>query len=101
MCSVVPSEFDSMSTGARSGPSTSTWIGQPSALISGMVFLVAERSALAAAALQRADDAVDQGLRGALVGHRLEQLGELADREAELHPVVLGQDLLQLAFGGQ
>src|SRR5262245_40389989 len=56
-------------------------------------------SALATAALQRADDAVDQGLRGALVGHGLEQLGELADRHAELHPVVLDQHLLQLALG--
>src|SRR6476469_608564 len=37
MLSVVPSEFDSMSTGARSGASTSTWIGQPSALTMGMV----------------------------------------------------------------
>ena len=37
MCSVVPSEFDSISTGAFSGPSTSTWIGQPFDWIVGMV----------------------------------------------------------------
>src|SRR5436305_10417976 len=29
MFSVAPSEFDSISTGLLSGPSTSTWIGQP------------------------------------------------------------------------
>src|SRR6185312_16719268 len=40
MCRLVPSEFDSISTGARSGPSTSTWIVQPSSvLISGIALL--------------------------------------------------------------
>src|SRR5262245_55050197 len=56
IASVVPSEFDSMSTGARSGPSTSTWIGQPSALITGMVSpfaTLAGQSAPVAARLRR------------------------------------------------
>src|ERR1044072_6860828 len=37
MLSVVPSEFDSISTGLFSGPSTSTWIGQPFDWIAGIV----------------------------------------------------------------
>src|SRR5882757_376447 len=101
MCSVVPSEFESINTGAPSGPTTSTWIGQPSALISGMIFPFAcmECSTLAGAQLQRADDTVDEGLGDALIGHRFEQRGELADREVELHPVVLAEHGLKVAFG--
>src|ERR1044072_5483927 len=37
MLSVVPSEFDSISAGLFSGPSTSTWIGQPFDWIVGIV----------------------------------------------------------------
>src|SRR5678815_1963385 len=37
MCRSVPSEFDSISTGLFSGPSTSTWIGQPFDWIVGIV----------------------------------------------------------------
>jgi hypothetical protein len=44
MCRLVPSEFDSMSTGARSGPSTSAWIMQPSASMSGMSFFLRLKS---------------------------------------------------------
>ncbi len=78
IASVVPSEFDSISTGARSGPSTSTWIGQPSASITGMGFLALIRGSgsLDAAERRRTDDAVDEGLGDALVEHRIEQLGQ-------------------------
>jgi len=57
-------------------------------------------SALAGPQLQRADDAVDQRLRSALIGHRLEDLGKLADAERQRHLIVLGQHLLQIALGG-
>src|SRR5712691_2912960 len=103
MASVVPSEFDSMSTGARSGPSTWTLIGQPSASMTGM--FPPPRGfrwlwTLAGAQLERADHPVDKGLGGTLIAHRLEQPGQLADVEMRLYPLVRGQHLLQLALGG-
>ena len=55
---------------------------------------------LAGAQLQRADDAVDERLRRALVVHGLEQPGQLADAEMRFHPLVFAQHLLQLAPGG-
>jgi hypothetical protein len=39
MCKVVPSEFDSINTGALSRPSISTLSGQPSTSIIGIVSL--------------------------------------------------------------
>src|SRR6185436_4173555 len=91
-----------MSTGAPSGPSTWTLMGQPSALITGMIFPLhfVCRSALAAARLQRTNEAVDEGLRGALIRHGFEQLGKLVGGEPALHPVILGDHVLQIAPGG-
>src|SRR6476646_6309547 len=91
-----------MSTGAPSGPSTWTLMGQPSALITGMIFPLhfVCRSALAAARPQRTDEAVDEGLRGALIRHGFEQFGKLASGELMSHPLILGHHVLQIALGG-
>src|SRR5207249_5612466 len=93
-------EFDSISTGARSGPSTSTWIGQPSASIIGMAFPLCgfDLRPLAGAPLQRADLAVDEGLGGALIAHEFEQPRQFAGRELGGDARVLAHDLVQIAL---
>src|SRR5579871_3044798 len=70
---VVPSEFDSIRVGPPSRPSTDTLSRHPSASIIGMEFL---HSSLLVVlfVFKRSEQAVDQGLRDALIGHRLEQL---------------------------
>src|SRR5262245_28468284 len=102
MSSVVPSEFDSISTGASSGPSTWTLIGQPSALMTGMgsPLWAGCLRALAGAQLQRPDDAVDERLRRALIVHGLEQTAQIADAQMRLHPFIFAQHLLQFGLGG-
>src|SRR5580693_1445209 len=72
ICKVQPSELDSIRVGPPSRPSTETLSRQPSASIIGMetspvyldVLLVMERS----------EQAINQCLRNALIGHRLKQL---------------------------
>src|SRR5260370_3954822 len=97
ICSVQPSEFDSISVGPPSRPSTDTFSRQPSASIIGMVCFpvmrgldprihlrrVQSRRWIAGSSpattselllVERGEQAVDQRLRGALIGHRLEQI---------------------------
>src|SRR5271154_4405526 len=68
ICKVQPSEFDSISVGPPSRPSTDTLMRQPSASIigigkfSGSLFVV-----------EGGEQPVDQGLRSTLIGRRLEQ----------------------------
>src|SRR3954471_21193214 len=75
ICMVEPSEFDSISVGPPSRPSTETLSRHPSASIIGMGGL---RSLFV---LQRSEQAVDQDLRGALIGHRLEQCSDFIGAE--------------------
>jgi hypothetical protein len=55
---------------------------------------------LVAAGLQRPDQPVDEGLRGALVGHGLEQAAEHGAGYMRGHPFVLAQHVLQAALLG-
>src|SRR6476660_2063563 len=94
ICMVEPSEFDSISVGPPSRPSTDTLSRHPSASIIGMAFsfvmrgldpriplirvysrrwLAGSSPAMTSNFVQRSEQAVDQGLRDALIGHRLEQ----------------------------
>src|SRR6478735_11760402 len=94
ICMVEPSEFDSISVGPPSRPSTDTLSRHPSASIIGMAFSFVMRGldprihpvrvysrrwiagsspAMTSTLVERSEQAVDQGLRGALIGHRLEQ----------------------------
>src|ERR1700730_9324162 len=66
ICKVQPSEFESIKVGPPSRPSTDTLSRQPSASIIGMEIL---RYLL----VERGEQPVEQRLRGALIGHRLEQ----------------------------
>src|SRR6186997_2652154 len=70
ICMVEPNEFDSISVGPPSRPSTDTLSRHPSASIIGMA-----RSPVLFV-VQRSEQAVDQGLRSALIGHRLEQCSD-------------------------
>jgi hypothetical protein len=70
-------------------------MGQPSALITGKSFPL-----YTSFVVQRTDEAVDEGLRGALIRHGFEQFGKLANGEPALHPVILGHHVLQIALGG-
>src|SRR6185369_8551492 len=65
---VEPSEFDSISVGPPSRPSTETLSRHPSASIIGI-----RNSPVSLLVVDGSEHAVDQGLRGALIGHRLEQ----------------------------
>src|SRR6476620_10731576 len=67
ICKLQPSEFDSISVGPPSRPSTDTLSRQPSASIIGM------KNSPVSLSGERGEQAVDQGLRGALISHRLEQ----------------------------
>src|SRR5260221_3526685 len=67
ICKVEPSEFDSISVGPPSRPSTDTLSRQPSASIIGMEIL-------RYLCVERSEQTVDQRLRGALIGHRLGQI---------------------------
>src|SRR5260370_34315648 len=105
ICSVQPSEFDSIRVGPPSRPSTETLSRQPSASIIGIYVPPHARAKARGASsrqmtrasierrvysrrwiagsspattsgllfLERGEQAVDQGLRGALIGHRLER----------------------------
>src|SRR3954465_14835544 len=97
ICRVQPSEFDNISVGPPSRPSTETLSRQPSASIIGIA------SSPGLSLVERSQQSVDQGLRNALIGHRLEQfcdfLGaklccDLRIRDENLtQPLVLGQRL--------
>src|SRR5947207_12179475 len=69
ICKVQPSEFDSISVGPPSRPSTDTLSRQPSASIIGMAGPLSGLPVF-----ERSEQPVDQGLRNPPVGHRLEQL---------------------------
>src|SRR6266567_8799288 len=98
MAKVQPSEFDSISVGPPSRPSTETLSRQPLASIIGMFVTLVMRGldprihlkrvysrrwiagsspAMTSGLLQRSEQAVDQGLRDALIGHRLKQFCDL------------------------
>src|SRR5665213_3537299 len=66
ICNVQPSEFDNIKVGPPSRPSTDTLSRHPSASIIGMSY--------SPLAIERRKQPVDQGLRNALIGHRLEQV---------------------------
>src|SRR6185437_16260597 len=71
MLRLVPSEFDSIKVGPPSRPSTETLSRQPSASIMGIAGF------LRLILVERSEQAVDQLLRDALIGHRLEQRRDL------------------------
>src|SRR5205085_915863 len=89
ICSVVPSEFDSISVGPPSRPSTDTLSRQPSASIMGIVLV-----------LCRSEQSVDQGLRDALIGRRLEQFCKCGCIEMCRHPAISHEHVAQMFFLG-
>src|SRR5260370_29449068 len=66
ICMVAPSEFDSIKVDPPSRPSTDTLSRQPSASIIGI-----EKCLQRLSLVERSEQPVDQGLRGALISHRL------------------------------
>src|SRR5262249_31741658 len=84
ICNVQPSEFDSITVGPLCRPSTETLSRHPSASIIGML------SPLLFSA-ERSEQAIDQGLRAALIAHRLQQCCDLVCGQLRLHLGVFGK----------
>src|SRR5438876_7084490 len=129
ICKVQPSEFDSIRVGPPSRPSTDTLSRQPSASIIGILCSsscagltrasilkrIYRRGWIAGSSpavmffrqfpstllfLERSEQAVDQGLRGALIGHRLEQLCQFVRAQMGGDLRVLCQHVAQAFFLG-
>src|SRR5215470_17169617 len=98
MRNVVPSEFDRMRIGARSGPSISTWIGQPSASMTGINPPIANSRPFHSARLERADRPLDEGLRHALVAHQLEDPRQFAGTHMRGHARIFGEHGTEIAL---
>src|ERR1700682_3962040 len=123
ICRVQPSEFDSISVGPPSRPSTDTLSRQPSASIIGIVCSLVMRgldprihlkrvysrrwiagSSPATTSellvVERGEQTVDQRLRGALIGHRVEQFCKFTGVEMHCDFRVRSQNVAQVLLAG-
>src|ERR1700733_1302448 len=100
ICIVEPSEFDSIKVGPLSRPSTDTLSRQPSASIMGMGISPANFLLVVLLVVEGGEQAIDQGLRGALIGHRLEQLCQSLGTQMRGDFGIPRQHVAQARFSG-